>query len=103
VAVPDIAPGTIDRKAASAVIRTHSGELQTCLVRARMDNPDAGGRIALVATLAPNGTVSAVSITSSNANSARLEQCVLGAFRSWTLPAPSGGISGSLPYAFNLK
>ncbi|MEP7052901.1 MAG: AgmX/PglI C-terminal domain-containing protein, partial [Pseudomonadota bacterium] len=103
VAAPNVPPGTVDRKAASAVIRTHSGELQTCLVRARMDNRDSGGRIALLATIAPNGTVSAVSITSSNANSARLEQCVLGAFRSWTLPAPSGGVSGSLPYAFNLQ
>jgi len=103
VAVPNVPPGTVDRKAASAVIRAHSGELQTCLVRARMDSPDAGGRISLLATIAPNGTVSAVSITSSNANSARLEQCVLRAFQTWTLPAPSGGVSGSLPYAFNLQ
>ncbi|HEX7454281.1 MAG TPA: TonB family protein, partial [Polyangiaceae bacterium] len=103
VTVPNVPPGTVDRKAASAAIRAHSGELQTCLVRARMDSPDAGGRIALLATIAPNGTVSAVSITSSNANSARLEQCVLRAFQSWTLPAPSGGASGTLPYAFNLQ
>jgi serine/threonine-protein kinase len=100
---PSVAPGTVDRKAANAVIRAHTGEIQSCLVRARMDNPDAGGRIALQASVAPDGRVTGVSITSSNANSARLEQCVLGAFRSWTLPAPSGGIPGSLTYAFNLQ
>jgi serine/threonine-protein kinase len=101
--LPSVAPGTVDRKAANAVIRAHTGEIQSCLVRARMDNPDAGGRIALQASVAPDGRVTGVSITSSNANSARLEQCVLGAFRSWTLPAPSGGIPGSLTYAFNLQ
>lgn len=101
--VPSIAPGTIDRKAVNAVIRAHTGEVQSCLVRARMDNPDAAGRIAVQAMIAPDGGVSGANIAASNSNSARLEQCVLGAFRSWAFPAPAGGVSGSLSYTFNLK
>jgi len=100
-APPPVAPGTVDLRGVRATIRNHAPEVSACYERARLEKSDLHGKLAVAATLGPSGQVLNVAITSSSTGSARLETCVLGAFRGWAFPAPAGGVNGNIAYTFN--
>jgi hypothetical protein len=91
-----VAPGTIDAKGLKATIFSHSGEVQACSERARMDRPDLHGRVTVRATVGPSGNVISASATNSLEGGARLQSCIVSAFQTWTFPAPAGGVNGSV-------
>ena len=93
-------PGTVDAKAVSAAVRAHAGEVRTCFDRARMEHPDIHGRLTVQAMVSPAGRVLSTSATSNVEGGSRLQQCVVSAFQTWTFPAPSGGVNGSVTYSF---
>jgi TonB family protein len=99
-AAPQIPPGTVDAKGVRATVKAHSSQVSSCYERARMDKPDLAGRVVVSAGIDPSGGVTSASVTSSTAQNARFETCLVGAFRSWTFPAPAGGVPGSIAYTF---
>jgi outer membrane biosynthesis protein TonB len=96
-------PGTIEPAKLTAAIRAHGDEIQTCLDRARMDRPDLQGRIVISSTIGPDGRVQSSSAASTIDGGARLQGCVLSAWRSWTFPAPAGGIPANISKTFNFE
>jgi TonB family protein len=99
-AAPQIPPGTVDPKGVRATVKAHSAQVSACYERARMEKPDLAGRVVVGANIGPGGEVNSASVTSSTAQNARFETCLLGAFRSWTFPAPAGGVPGNVAYTF---
>ena len=71
--------------------------------RARMDRPDLAGRVVIQSTIGPDGRVQSASASSSIDGGARLQGCVLSAWRSWTFPAPAGGIPANVSKTFNFE
>jgi hypothetical protein len=102
-AAPPPAPGTIDQKAVTSVVRAHAAEVRACFDRAVMEHPELRGRLNVQATIDPDGHVLSASPTSTIENGARLQACVVGAFQNWTFPAPSGGVKGRVTYSFSFE
>jgi hypothetical protein len=100
---PAVAPGTVDPKGVARTVRSHAGEVQACYDRARIEKPDLGGRVSVGGTIDGTGHVLSAAISNSTANSARLEQCLIGAFRGWVFPPPAGGVNGAITYNFNFS
>src|SRR5205807_1175865 len=96
VAAP--AAGTVDPKGTRATIRAHSSEVQNCYDRAHLERNDLHGKVVLTATIGPQGQVLNAGVANSTAGSARLEQCLIGAFQGWTFPQPAGGVNGNVTY-----
>jgi len=93
-------PGTVEAKQVAVTVRAHASEVRTCWERARMDQPDLHGRLTVQATISPAGRVVSASATHTLEGGARLQTCVVSAFQTWTFPAPTGGINGSITYSF---
>ena len=96
-------PGTVDRRSVAAAVRTHQTEIQGCYERAKMDGTELHGRLTVTATIDPNGHVVSASANNGVTSGARLQACVVSAFKSWTLPSPAGGVSGEITYGFNFR
>jgi outer membrane biosynthesis protein TonB len=96
-------PGFVDPKAVNAIVRSHADEAGACYERAMMEHPDLHGRLTIHAVLDPNGRVASVSPTSSISDGARLQSCLVRAFRSWAFPRPAGGVNGNVTYSFSFE
>jgi serine/threonine-protein kinase len=96
-------PGTIDASRITATIRAHADEIQGCLERARMDRPDLQGRVVVQSTIGPDGRVQSASASSNIDGGSRLQGCVVAAWRSWTFPAPAGGVPATISKTFNFE
>jgi TonB family protein len=95
--------GYVEPKAVTAAVKAHASEARTCFERAVMEHPDLHGRVTVTATLDPSGRIVSASTASSIEGGARLESCLLAAFKNWTFPAPSGGVNGNITYSFSFK
>jgi serine/threonine protein kinase len=93
-------PGTIEPARLNAAIRAHRDEIQGCLDRARSEHPDWQGKVVVQSTIGPDGRVLAASASNTMEGGARLQACVLSAWREWTFPAPAGGVSGNVTKVF---
>lgn len=93
-------PGTIDAAQVKTIVRSHLGEIETCVSRARMDDRDLTGRVQIRVDVSPAGRVTRTSIVSSKGATAALEACMRSAVASWTFPAPAGGVRGAFSYPF---
>ena len=97
------APGFVDSKAVTAVVRAHATEVQGCFDRALMEHGDLHGRLTVRASIDPNGHVLGVTPTSVMPGGGRLQTCVVEAFGHWTFPPPSGGVKGTVTYSFSFE
>ncbi len=96
-------PGFVDPKAVNVIVRSHADEANTCYERAIMEHPDLHGRVIIHAVIDPNGRVASVSPTSSISDGARLQSCLVRAFKSWVFPSPAGGVNGNVTYSFSFE
>jgi hypothetical protein len=96
-------PGFVDPKAVNLIVRSHADEANACYERALMEHPDLHGRLTIHAVIDPNGRVASASPTSSISDGARLQSCLVRAFRSWAFPQPSGGVNGNVTYSFSFE
>lgn len=103
VAAPAPTVGTIDSRAVNATVRSHGAEIRDCFDRAKLRNAEVRGRVTVGATISGTGAVQAAAVTLSSANDPRLESCVVGAFRSWSFPPPSGALPAPLTYTFTFE
>jgi len=93
-------PGFVDPKGVNFVVRSHAAEANACYERAIMETPDLHGRLTIHAVIDPTGHVLSLAPTSRIEGGARLQSCLVGAFKSWTFPQPVGGVNGNVTYSF---
>jgi hypothetical protein len=91
---------TIDVAATRAAVRSQIGPIQQCYERAKMDDATLKGTVTARLTVAPDGSVANVQISSSTLKSAQAEHCMAGEIAHWQLPRPSGGAAVSFTYPF---
>jgi hypothetical protein len=68
-----------------------------------MEHPDLHGRLTIHAVLDPSGHVVSLSPTSAINGGARLQGCLVAAFKGWTFPQPAGGVNGNVAYSFSFE
>jgi TonB family protein len=83
-----------------AVAQANGTQVQACLDQARASSPDVHGQVVVYANVDPSGAATSASVARSTANDSLLESCLLGAFRSWTFPAPTGGGAAVISHTF---
>jgi TonB family protein len=90
----------VDVEATRAAVRSQIAPLQQCYERAKMDDATLKGTVTARLTVAPDGSVANVQISSSTLNSAQTERCIVGEIARWQLPRPTGGAAVSFTYPF---
>ena len=104
VATPLARGPSIDPTEAAAFVRSRAAQLQYCYARATgAAESDLGGVVTLRLQLGPNGAVreaAVVARTWSGPAATEVEQCVVGAAKSWRVPAASDGSTLTLPISF---
>ncbi|QSQ19912.1 AgmX/PglI C-terminal domain-containing protein [Pyxidicoccus parkwayensis] len=96
------AQGTVDREAVARVINSHLNEVHGCYERALLKQPSLAGKVVLEWTIGPAGKVVAAKTKSSTLSNAAVEACILSSLKSWTFPAPKGGVVIiTYPFLFN--
>gem|GEM_PF-355833 len=94
--------GTVDREAVARVINSHLNEVHGCYERALLKDPGLAGKVVLEWTIGANGRVVAAKTKSSTLRNASVESCILSNLKSWTFPAPKGGVVIiTYPFLFN--
>jgi TonB family protein len=96
------APGTMDREATRVAVNRRLRELRTCFERGRMDNPQLAGRVLVRIGVAPSGRVTSAEIASGSLGSA-VNTCIVALVKTWTLPAPAGGVATTITYPFTFQ
>jgi protein kinase-like protein len=95
-----VAAPQVDVTATRAAIRSQVEPLQQCYERGKMDDARLKGTVVARLTVAPDGSIASVRITSSTLNSSQTEHCITGEIARWRLPKPSGGVPVSFSYPF---
>ncbi|MBZ4414979.1 AgmX/PglI C-terminal domain-containing protein [Myxococcus sp. RHSTA-1-4] len=94
--------GTVDREAVARVINSHLNEVHGCYERALLKDPGLAGKVVLEWTIGAAGRVVAAKTKSSTLRNASVEACILSNLKSWTFPAPKGGVVIiTYPFLFN--
>ncbi|MCP3058292.1 AgmX/PglI C-terminal domain-containing protein [Myxococcus sp. K38C18041901] len=94
--------GTVDREAVARVINSHLNEVHGCYERALLKDPGLAGKVVLEWTIGANGRVAAAKTKSSTLRNASVEACILSNLKTWTFPAPKGGVVIiTYPFLFN--
>jgi hypothetical protein len=84
-----------------AVVHRYAGGIKYCYDRCLETNPEVRGRMVLLITVAPNGTVSKVAVASETVKNEALSGCVLGQVKAWKFPASTGpAVSFRCPLVF---
>jgi len=84
-----------------AVVHRYAGGIKYCYDRCLETNPEARGRMVLVITVAPSGTVAKVQVASETVKNEALSSCVLGQVKAWKFPPSTGpAVSFRCPLVF---
>jgi len=84
-----------------AVVHRYAGGIKYCYDRCLETNPEARGRMVLLITVAPNGTVARVQVATETVKNEALSGCVLGQVKAWKFPASTGpAVSFRCPLVF---
>jgi len=82
----------------------HVPAIKYCYERSLRQNPSLAGKVVVRITVAPDGTVSDVSVVSSTLNDEKAEQCILSRIRQWKdfdpIAPSEGSVSFKQTYAF---
>ena len=95
------ARGGLSRESVRRVIRQHLNEVRFCYEQGLAERPDLAGRVTVTFLVAPTGTVSTSSVTSSTIEDRRVDQCVATAVRRWTFPSADGATLVTYPLVFD--
>jgi outer membrane biosynthesis protein TonB len=84
-----------------AVVHRYAGGIKYCYDRCLETNPEVRGRMVLVITVAPNGTVAKVQVATETVKNEVLSGCVLDQVKAWKFPASTGpAVSFRCPLVF---
>jgi len=84
-----------------ATVRRYAPGIQYCYDNELKRDPSLSGKMALVLTVLPSGTVSEVSIAQDTLGSDRLRECILAQVREWRFPEiEEGVVTFRTPFVF---
>lgn len=94
--------GALDRSLIAEVVKRNLNQIRYCYQRELARDPGLVGKVVVKFTIAPDGTVSAASVSSSTLSNASVESCLTGRFLRMQFPAAPGGgvVSVSYPFVF---
>lgn len=95
--------GSLSREVIRRVVRRHINEVKFCYEQELNSRPDLAGRVVIRFIISPTGAVQNAVRQSSSLNNQRVENCIAGAVRRWTFPAPDGGGVVIVNYPFVLN
>lgn len=98
-----VVEGGLTAQEVQAVIRANLNQIRHCYEQLLQRSPSSGGKIKVTFTVAPNGRVSAASISESSIDDSVMKGCVSGKVVRWQFPQPRGGqpVSVTYPFVFN--
>jgi len=100
---PVLVRGSLDKLVVRRTLRGHLDELRACYLPALKKKPELSGRVTVQFTLSAAGKVVDSVLQSSRLQDARVEKCVVKAFRGWEFPKPPGGDSVVVTHEFNFE
>ncbi len=83
--------GSCERTVISKVINRHANEIRYCYEMELNKDPNLSGKVAVMFTIDPTGSVSDANIGQTTMNNNNVEQCILTRIRRWRFPEPKGG------------
>ncbi|MGI5860684.1 MAG: AgmX/PglI C-terminal domain-containing protein [Myxococcales bacterium] len=83
--------GSCERTVISKVINRHANEIRYCYEMELNKDPSLSGKVAVMFTIDPTGSVSEANIGQTTMNNNNVEQCILTRIRRWRFPEPKGG------------
>jgi TonB family protein len=101
--VDSVKAGTMDKAATQTAVRKQISGVNECVERARMDNAGLSGTISVLMQVSPTGKVTGASTKSSSFGNTKVDNCILSEIRTWTLPAPAGGVATTISYPFSFQ
>jgi hypothetical protein len=105
---PEIIPGqatvrgALDREIIRRVVRMHMNEVRYCYETELARRPGLAGRVAVQFVIGATGEALSSVLQSSTLGNARVENCIVQAFRRWTFPKPPAGGIVIASYPINL-
>ena len=94
---------SIPRFEIQRVIRDASGQVRYCYERALAQEPTLEGMVRVRFVIAPDGSVTSASVTSSTMGKPDMEECVLQRIRALTFPPPDNGADVTVNYPFRFQ
>jgi len=97
-----IVVGGLSKEVIFKVVKSHQREIQYCYESELNAHPDLAGKVAVVWTIGPDGSVTDAAVTETTLAAERAEQCMLSKIRRWKFPeVPGGGIvTVTFPWVF---
>jgi TonB family protein len=95
--------GSLSKEVIRRIIGRHINEVRFCYEQELNSRPDLQGRVAVKFIISPTGAVQTAAVATSDLGNAKVEQCIAGAVRRWTFPAPEGGGIVVVTYPFVLS
>jgi hypothetical protein len=103
---PQVAPAKgsnivgIDKDVIRRIIRQHHNEIRSCYNQGLTKNPNMQGRVAVMFTIGPAGTVPQAAVSENTLGDRDVANCVASRVRRWTFPKPFGGGTAMVTYPF---
>lgn len=92
--------GNIDKDVIRRIVRNHHNEVRHCYNQGLARDPNLRGRVAIMFTIGPAGTVPSAAVSESSLSDRNVGNCVAKAVRRWKFPKPSTGGSAMVTYPF---
>ena len=94
--------GGLSKDVIAKVIKRHQNEIKFCYEQELQKTPDLNGKVAVLFTIDPTGTVNEANVSESSLGSNNTEQCMLARIRRWKFPEPQGGgvVTVTFPWIF---
>jgi hypothetical protein len=80
----------LTREALERTVGRNLNDVRSCYERALSTQPTLTGRIRVRFVILPTGTVGIAIVEHTDLHDARLNECIAGAIRGWSFPAPEG-------------
>lgn len=95
--------GSLPKETIRSVIESHLQEVRACYETMLARKPTLRGQATIKFMISPLGVVALAKMSSSDLGDAELDQCIVGAVRTWVFPQPDGGGCVVVTYPFELR
>ena len=98
---PPAIDGELDPAVVANTVRQRMAAIKACYERGLKRNPNLGGKIVLIWTITPAGTVTDVDVDSDTMGDASVVDCIKSMIKRWRFAAPAGGpVEVQFPFVF---
>ena len=95
--------GNIDKDVIRRIVRNHHNEVRHCYNQGLARDPNLRGRVAVMFTIGPAGTVPSAAVSESTLKDRNVANCVAKSVRRWKFPKPQSGGSAMVTYPFTFS